>query len=348
MGAREDRGASLEPYLGAVDAYMRAGERIVMKELLWRMALAFSMAMAAECQTLPPDPPQQVAPQPASPAQTQSEPQQSPQGAANDSAIKVKPGGEAIKDKDLWEKTGYIHPFVRMPRYILQDQKAIWTSPVHTAKSDVKWWAIFGAATGALIATDKWTAKQLPNTNAQVRLGNYTSNLGAAYTLIPIGAGFYFLGTAKHSERFRETGLLAFETLIDTTIIETIVKSATDRARPLEGNGNGGFWNGKSGIYNASFPSGHAINTFGLASVFAHEYHDKWWVKVLAYGYAGTVVGARLAARRHFPGDVVAGGALGWFVGDYVYAKRHNPELDKKLGTMQNILAHVRIGGPEF
>ena len=79
-----------------------------------------------------------------------------------------------------------------MPKYILQDQKAIWTSPFHTAKSDAKWWVIFGVATGALIATDKWTEKQFPNTNAQVRLGNYTSNLGAAYTLIPISAGFYF------------------------------------------------------------------------------------------------------------------------------------------------------------
>jgi membrane-associated phospholipid phosphatase len=320
-----------------------------MKELLCGLALLLSAGLAAECQeAAPPDLPQHASPQPPSPAHDQSQLPPSPQHESNRSAIKVKPGGEAIKDKDLWEKTGYIHPFARMPKYVLQDQKAIWTSPFHTAKSDVKWWAIFGAATGALIATDKWTERQLPNTSAQVRLGNYTSNIGAAYTLIPIGAGFYFLGTAKHSEHFRETGMLAFETLIDTTIIETLIKSATNRARPLEGNGNGGFWDGAHGPYNASFPSGHAINTFGLASIFAHEYHDKWWVKVLAYGYAGTVVGARLAARRHFPGDVVAGGAMGWFVGDYVYAKRHNPELDKKEGAVQSILAHMRIGGPEF
>jgi membrane-associated phospholipid phosphatase len=319
-----------------------------MKELLFSLALILSVVQAAQCQaSAPAETSQQTDQQTAPPTQDQSQ-QQSPPAGNNRSAIEVKPGGEAINDKDLWEKTGYIHPFVRMPKYILQDQKAIWTSPFHTAKSDIRWWAIFGAATGALIATDKWTEKQFPNTNTQVRLGNYTSNLGAAYTLIPIGAGFYFLGTAKQSEHFRETGLLAFETLIDTTIIETIVKSATDRARPLEGNGNGGFWEGKNGVYNASFPSGHAINTFGLASIFAHEYHDKWWVNVLAYGYAGTVVGARLAARRHFPGDVVAGGAMGWFIGDYVYAKRHNLELDKKPGVVQNIVGHLRIGGPEF
>jgi hypothetical protein len=109
-------------------------------------------------------------------------------GNTNSTAIKVKPGAAAIKDQDLWEKTGYLHPFRRMPRYILQDEKAIWTSPIHTAKSDIKWWALFGAAAGALIATDKYTEKQLPNTREQVRLGTDTSYLGEAYTLIPISA----------------------------------------------------------------------------------------------------------------------------------------------------------------
>jgi membrane-associated phospholipid phosphatase len=82
--------------------------------------------------------------------------------------------------------------------------------------------------------------------------------------------------------------------------------------------------------------------------VFAHEYRKTWWAKVLAYSCAVTVVGARLAARRHFPGDVVAGGAMGWFIGDYVYAKRHNPELDRKQSLVQSVLAHVQIGGSEF
>jgi hypothetical protein len=47
----------------------------------------------------------------------------------------------------------------------------------------------------------------------------------------------------------------------------------------------------------------------------------------------------------HFPGDVMAGGAMGWFVGDYVYGKRHNPALDKKPTITSTILDHVRIGG---
>ena len=54
-------------------------------------------------------------------------------------------------------------------------------------------------------------------------------------------------------------------------------------------------------------------------------------------------MGARLAANQHFPGDVMAGGAIGWFVGDFVYGKRHNSELDKPTIT-QKILDHVQIG----
>ena len=62
------------------------------------------------------------------------------QGTAQDSAkrstLDVEPGSPAIKQKDLWDGTGYFHPFLRMPKYILQDQKAIWSSPFHTIKKD--------------------------------------------------------------------------------------------------------------------------------------------------------------------------------------------------------------------
>ena len=118
-----------------------------------------------------------------------------------------------------------------------------------------------------------------------------------------------------------------------------------DRQRPLQGQGNGEFEASTSPRWNSSFPSGHSIETFTLASVVAHEYPHKRWVQILAYCYAGGVVGARLAANQHFPGDVMGGGALGWFIGDYVYGKRHNPALDKKPAIAERIIGRVRIGG---
>jgi membrane-associated phospholipid phosphatase len=266
----------------------------------------------------------------------------------NRSVLGVKPGTEALKKKDFFEGSGYLHPFRRMPKFVLTDQKRIWTSPFHTSKKDAKWWAIFGGATVGLIAADQHISKLAPSTPTLVQLGSDTSYLGAAYTLLPISAGFYFIGTAAHSDRFRETGLLSFETLADTTLVELIIKCIADRERPLENGGEGHFFSSPNPRYDSSFPSGHAIQTFALASVFAHEYPHKLWVKFLTYGYAAGVVGARLAARKHFPGDVMAGGAMGWFTGDYVYGKRHNPELDENATRMQRIAAHIHFGGPLY
>ncbi len=265
------------------------------------------------------------------------------QGGAARTAIDVSPGGKVLKNKDFWEGTGYFHPFGRMPKYVLGDMAKIWTSPFHTARSDAKWWAIFGGATTLLIATDQWTVKQLPNTADQVSVGTTFSRIGAAYTLIPLSAGFYFLGTAAKNDKFRETGLMAFETLIDTTIVETILKAATDRARPLESNGEGHFWDSTGRVWNASFPSGHAINTWALASVFAHQYRHHIIVPIIAYAAATAVIGARVSARRHFPGDVVAGAAMGWFIGDYVYGRRHNPDVAENQTLGRKILSHVRF-----
>ncbi len=289
-------------------------------------------------QTTPPDA-QQAAP--TTPAGTQ----QPAQGDSNRSVIKVKPGGEVLKPRDLYDRTGYLHPFARMPKYVVADQGHLWTAPFHTAKKDIKWWAIVGTATAALIATDRYTEKNLPNTKTQVTLGTDTSYLGAAYTVIPIGAGFYFIGTHIHNDRFREAGLLSFETMVDTFLLQTVIKTIADRARPDEVNGNGGFFSSPNNRIFSGFPSGHAMNTFALAALFAREYHDKMWVKILCYSYAALVSGARMAARKHFPGDVVAGGAAGWFIGDYVYAKRHNPEIDEKPSAFHRVLDHVSIGG---
>jgi membrane-associated phospholipid phosphatase len=249
-----------------------------------------------------------------------------------------------IKQKDLWEGTGYFHPFVRMPGYILQDQKAIWTSPFHTAKKDVKLWAIFGLATAALIATDRHSVNVLPNSSSQVSVSTWGSRFGAAYTLIPVSAAFYFIGTPTHEERFRETGLICFESLIDSNIIVEAVKLAADRARPLENGGRGHFEDSPSGRWSSGFPSGHAISSWAMASVIAHQYPHPRIVPVLAYALAGTVVVSRVGARQHFPGDVVAGSAMGWFIGDYVYGRRHNRDLDRKPTIAEKLLDHVHLG----
>src|SRR5579863_3047380 len=176
-----------------------------MKLRLMSLFVLAAVAACAQSDGTAGDPPAQAPQQ--QPVQNEASPQTTQQSEAHRSAIDVKPGQEVIKSKDLWDATGYFHPFVRMPKYVLQDQKAIWTSPFHTAKKDIKYWAIFGVATVGLIASDKSTVKWLPNSSTQVNVSNWGSRLGSAYTLVPLTAGFYFIGTAVHDDHFRETGL---------------------------------------------------------------------------------------------------------------------------------------------
>jgi membrane-associated phospholipid phosphatase len=196
---------------------------------------------------------------------------------------------------------------------IIRDQRQIWTSPFRMKRRDVKWWLIFGAATGALIATDHRSAQQLPSTGDQVAFGRRVSNLGAAYTLVPIAGGFYLSGILVRQSKLRDTGLLGAEALVDSLIVSEVFKVAAGRQRPLEGDGGGHFFHGSDG-----FPSGHTIETFALASVIAHQYHDNKAVVVLAYGLATMVGASRFSARQHFASDIVAGGVMGWFIGRHV------------------------------
>ena len=139
--------------------------------------------------------------------------------------------------------------------------------------------------------------------------------------------------------------MLSFEAMVDTFLVSSALKTITNRARPVDGDGNGGFFSGTVGRWNSGFPSGHAINTWALASIFAHQYPRPIIVPLIAYGLASTVVVSRVGARRHFPGDAMAGAAMGWFIGDYIYGKRHNTELDPKRASItQKILSHVRLG----
>src|SRR5690349_12240813 len=77
---------------------------------------------------------------------------------------------------------------------VLRDQKHIWLSPFRMNRRNAKWWIAAGAATAALIATDKHTIATFENAPTQIRWGNNISRVGAAYTVVPIVGGIYTAG----------------------------------------------------------------------------------------------------------------------------------------------------------
>jgi membrane-associated phospholipid phosphatase len=224
----------------------------------------------------------------------------------------------------------------KLIRNVLLDQKEIWTSPFHMHREDAKWWVGVAAVTGVLIATDHQSSKIFENSPGQVSWGNHVSNIGATYTLIPVVAGFYGAGALAGNSKARETGVLGGEALIDSLIVVEVLKSVTRRNRPDSGHDAGHFFDSGD-----SFPSGHSIASWALASVVAHEYSHKRWVPFVAYGLATVVSSARFVAQRHYASDVVAGGAMGWFIGRYVY-QTHEDHGSHPHAWMHPIIApHV-------
>jgi membrane-associated phospholipid phosphatase len=196
---------------------------------------------------------------------------------------------------------------------IVLDQKDIFTSPFHISRENAWEWLVPVAATGGLIAADTHIANAFENSRGQVRWGGRISNIGASYTLIPIIAGSYVYGAWRDNPKGREIGVLGTESLLDSLIVVGVLKEVFRRNRPDEKN-PGDFWGG-----GTSFPSGHAIQIWSIASLLDHEYMHKKIVGITAYSLAGIVSAARIAAQKHFASDVVSGGAMGWFIGRFVY-----------------------------
>src|SRR5882762_8839780 len=73
--------------------------------------------------------------------------------------------------------------FLPLGKQLVQDQKQFWTYPFHAQRGDVKYVSPFLAFTGALIASDSWMSKQVPDSPSQVKRSRDFSNY-AVYSLV--------------------------------------------------------------------------------------------------------------------------------------------------------------------
>ena len=236
-------------------------------------------------------------------------------------------------DTERWKPLGR-----KLAANILLDQKEIWTSPFHMRARDAKWWIGIGGVTAALIATDHHTSTVFENSRGQISWGNNLSRIGTSYTLLPVVAGFYGYGVLKDDAKPREVGVLGAEALLDSLIVSEVLKQIARRNRPDSSSQAGHFFKGGD-----SFPSGHAIESWALASVIAHEYgHGTKLVPIVVYGLATVVSSARFAAQRHYASDIVAGGAMGWFIGRYVYQTHMDHAIHRHFLGRPTIAPEIR------
>jgi len=244
-----------------------------------------------------------------------------------DSALTPKLDDQDMRDRVFYaQETERAGPLMRkFVVNVLMDQKDIWTRPFHMNRQEAIPWILVGAGTAALIATDRRSSRALPNTLDQVSISKDISNVGAVYTVLPITVGMYIGGAIAHNAKARETGVLAGEAIVDTLIEVGVLNAITRRPRPFEKDGKGTFFTGGS-----SFPSGHAAESWALASVVAHEYNKNIIYPITAYGLASLVTLSRLSGQQHFASDIFVGSAIGWFTGRYVFKTHVNHSIHRR------------------
>jgi membrane-associated phospholipid phosphatase len=216
---------------------------------------------------------------------------------------------------------------------ILRDQKAIWTAPLRLHRVDAKWMIPSGIGAMALFTTDRITGDEIAESDGQVKASRIVSYAGSAYGIGAVAATFYLVGRKKNDVRARETGVLAVEAFANSLLVSGALKGITQRARPLSGRERSEFFDGGN-----SFPSGHSMHAWSVATVIANEYSDRRLVKVAAYGIASAVSVARFTGQKHYLSDVVVGSAAGYAIGQYVYHAHHRDPST----TAQQDNAHSR------
>ncbi len=203
----------------------------------------------------------------------------------------------------------------------LQDQKQLYLAPFK--RSNIKWDVLFLTGTAAFLATDRQFSRALPT--GHLDLSRNLSNVCLDSTSAAL-IGLWAYGIKTKNRHAKETGELELETLTNTFLIYTPMQFAAGRERPEEGTGNGRFW--IHGGFNTSFPGGHPMFTWTMASVVAHEY-PRTWVKLLAYGAATSVSAGRFLGREHFASDIFVGSILGYLIGSHIFHTRCEPGLSE-------------------
>ena len=207
----------------------------------------------------------------------------------------------------------------RSVRRIGADQKRLYLAPFEP--HNFKWDAVLLIGTGAFLAADRHIENNVSHSNFSAYQN--VSNIALAGLATSL-AGVYLYGFKTGNEHAKETGAIELETLVNTFLIYAPMQLIAGRQRPDEGNNHGDFL--KHHSLNTSFPGGHAMFTWAMASVLADEY-PKPWARLLSYGAAFTVTFSRFMARDHWSSDMFLGMGLGLAIAENTFHARCDPEL---------------------
>jgi len=199
---------------------------------------------------------------------------------------------------------------------VLLDTKEVFTSPARWSSRD--WLTLGGISAGIGVVMvfdeDIGHAIRRGRSDTLTNIFDNVQPLGNEYAIGIVGT-FYLWGEIFKDPRAKSTALDSIAASgIASGLIVNATKYLVGRARPTDGKGAYDF---QAFSGHDSFLSGHTTEAFTLASVIT-EHYDAMWIKVMAYGLAGTVGYARLNNNRHWTSDVLAGAVVGTYVGKTV------------------------------
>ncbi len=121
---------------------------------------------------------------------------------------------------------------------------------------------------------------------------------------------YYFGGLAVGWVAGQDRVTRIFAEILESHFIaglgKNLAQSLAGRDRPYTGRGPQS-WGSEDAT---SFPSGHSINIFQLATVFSHH-ANRTWFTVGAYTVATAVGVQRVESRAHWMSDVIVSAAFG-------------------------------------
>jgi membrane-associated phospholipid phosphatase len=245
------------------------------------------------------------------------EPQPIPETQETTPAETSKPEMPVVKERDVSWRT--------LPQNFLEDQKEIWLFPGQLAKGR-HWLPVLGVTgtTAILIAADPHDTPYFRRTGSFEGFNDAFSGRITSAEIALVPAAFLVGGYLRKDPYAEKTALLAGEAYANAAIVEMSLKIATRRTRPSDiaptGNFSDTFFDSQKSItgVNTSFPSGHTISAFAVATVFSRRYRHRRWVPWVAYGAATAIGFSRVTLQSHFPSDVFLGAALGYSISRFV------------------------------
>ena len=170
-------------------------------------------------------------------------------------------------------------------------------------------------------------------------LGSTPGTLITNFSLVGIG---WLNKEYKGGRKLYRTAGISLEAQTFAGIITWALKFSLGRARPHEGKGTSSFKPFHS--FNTSFPSGHTSQAWAMATVFANHYDPP--IPLIAYTYATLMGLSRIYQDHHFASDVLAGAAIGYFIGKSL--SRIHKDFDSRIVITPFVLTSKRGSGIAF